>query len=98
MTATATVMARAGPAIHRSRADGDRFGLAAASWVAAVRELNVTDMGCDTAWYVAAYAARQGTDEATYTDDLGPALTPDNAGQPIGDLVTGHAHDQDPSL
>jgi len=47
--------------------------------------------------YVTAYAARQGTDEATYAGALGPALTPEQAGQAITDL-TGPGFDQDAYL
>jgi NAD(P)-dependent dehydrogenase (short-subunit alcohol dehydrogenase family) len=45
--------------------------------------------------YTAAYAARQGTDEAAYAGPAGPPLTPEQAGQAITDLVTGDAYDQD---
>jgi len=48
--------------------------------------------------YVAAYAARQGVDVATYTHGLGPALTPEHVGQAITDLVTGPGLDQDAYL
>lgn len=37
---------------------------------------------------VAAYAARQGTDEATYLAGRGPALTPEHAGKAIVGLAT----------
>ena len=36
---------------------------------------------------VAAYAQRQGVDLATYTENLGPALTPEHAGKAIVDLI-----------
>jgi NAD(P)-dependent dehydrogenase (short-subunit alcohol dehydrogenase family) len=36
---------------------------------------------------VAAYARRQGTDVASFTENLGPALTPEHAGKAIADLV-----------
>ena len=36
---------------------------------------------------VAAYARRAGTDVATYTENLGPALTPEHAGKAILDLI-----------
>jgi len=36
---------------------------------------------------VAAYAQRQGVDLATYTENLGPALTPEHAGKAILGLV-----------
>ncbi len=47
---------------------------------------------------VAGYAARQGVDVATYTEGMGPALTPGQAGQAITDLVTGPGPDQDAYL
>ncbi len=48
--------------------------------------------------YVAAYAARQGVDAAGYTGGLGPALTPEQAGRAITDLVTGPGPGQDAYL
>jgi len=45
--------------------------------------------------YTAAYAARQGTDEAAYAGAAGPPLTPEQAGQAVTHLVTGDAYDQD---
>jgi NADP-dependent 3-hydroxy acid dehydrogenase YdfG len=48
--------------------------------------------------YVAAYAARQGVDVATFTNGQGPALTPERVGQAITDLVTGAGLDQDAYL
>jgi NAD(P)-dependent dehydrogenase (short-subunit alcohol dehydrogenase family) len=48
--------------------------------------------------YTAAYAARQGTDEATYTESLGLGLTPEQVGQAIAGLVTGPGYDQDAYL
>jgi len=39
--------------------------------------------------YTAAYAARQGSDEASYIGELGLGLTPEQAGQAITGLVTG---------
>ena len=36
---------------------------------------------------VAAYARRAGTDVATYTENLGPALTPEHVGKAILDLI-----------
>ena len=48
--------------------------------------------------YVAAYAARQGVDEATYAGGLGPGLTPEQAGQAITDLATGRGSDQEAYL
>ncbi len=41
--------------------------------------------------FVAAYAARQDMDVATFTNGQGPALTPDQVGQAIIDLVTADA-------
>jgi len=43
-----------------------------------------TDLGAAA---VAAYAQRQGTDVASYSDSLGPALTPEHVGKVILDLV-----------
>jgi len=43
-----------------------------------------TDLGAAA---VAAYAQRQGVDVATYTENLGPALTPEHAGKAIVDLI-----------
>jgi len=43
-----------------------------------------TDLGAAA---VAAYAQRQGVDLATYTENLGPALTPEHAGKAILGLV-----------
>ena len=48
--------------------------------------------------YVAAYAARQGLDVATFTDGQGQALTPERVGQAIIDLVIGAGLDQDAYL
>jgi NAD(P)-dependent dehydrogenase (short-subunit alcohol dehydrogenase family) len=42
----------------------------------------------------AAYAARQGIDIATYLEGLGPALTPEQAGEAIVDLAAGLGRDQ----
>lgn len=43
----------------------------------------------------AAYAARQGIDVASFLEGFGPALTPEQAGKAVLDLVTdpGHGHD-----
>jgi hypothetical protein len=54
-----------------------------------------TDLGAVAA---AAYAARQGVDYATYLKDLGPALTPERAGEAIVDLASGPGRDQDAYL
>ena len=43
---------------------------------------------------VAGYAARQGVDLATYLDGLGPALTPEQAGEAIAGLAAGPGRDQ----
>jgi len=48
--------------------------------------------------YTAAYAARQGTDEASYIGDLGLGLTPEQAGQAITGLVTGPRTEHDAYL
>ena len=42
----------------------------------------------------AAYAARQGVDIATYLEGLGPALTPEQAGEAITGLAAGPGRDQ----
>jgi hypothetical protein len=47
---------------------------------------------------LAAYAARQGVDIATYLKGLGPALTPEQAGEAIVDLASGPGRDQDAYL
>ncbi|MGD0608306.1 MAG: SDR family oxidoreductase [Streptosporangiaceae bacterium] len=47
---------------------------------------------------VAAYAAREGADVATFLASRGPALTPGQAGQEIARLITGPGHDQDAYL
>ncbi len=47
---------------------------------------------------VAGYAARQGVDVATYTEGMGPALTPGQVGPAIIDLITGPGPDQDAYL
>ena len=43
---------------------------------------------------VAAYAARQGVDVATFVENLGAALTPDQAGEEIARLITGPGYDE----
>jgi NAD(P)-dependent dehydrogenase (short-subunit alcohol dehydrogenase family) len=47
---------------------------------------------------VAAYAARQGIDVATFLEGFGPALTPEQAGKAVIDLAAGSGHDQDSYL
>jgi NAD(P)-dependent dehydrogenase (short-subunit alcohol dehydrogenase family) len=47
---------------------------------------------------VAAYAARQGIDVATFLEGLGQALTPEQAGQAVIDLAAGSGHDHDSYL
>ena len=47
---------------------------------------------------MAAYAARQGDDIATYLSGLGPALTPEQAGKAIAGLAAGPDRDQDAYL
>jgi hypothetical protein len=42
----------------------------------------------------AAYAVRQGVDIANYLEGLGPALTPEQAGEAITGLVAGPGRDQ----
>src|SRR5215831_5419695 len=48
--------------------------------------------------YTAAYAARQGTDEASYIGELGLGLTPEQAGQAVTGLVTGPGPDHEAYL
>ena len=47
---------------------------------------------------VAAYATRQGVDIPAFLDGLGPALTPEQVGTAIVDIVTGSAEDRDAYL
>jgi NAD(P)-dependent dehydrogenase (short-subunit alcohol dehydrogenase family) len=47
---------------------------------------SATDLGATA---VAAYAAREGVDAATYQESLGPALIPEQAGQEIAGLAAG---------
>jgi NAD(P)-dependent dehydrogenase (short-subunit alcohol dehydrogenase family) len=47
---------------------------------------------------VAAYAARQGVDIATFLAGHGPALTPEQAGSAVLELVTDQSRDQDAYL
>ncbi len=54
-----------------------------------------TDLG---AAGVAAYAARQGVGIPAFLDRLGPALTPEQVGTAIADIVTGSADDRDAYL
>lgn len=42
----------------------------------------------------AAYAAREGVDAATFLENLGPALSPERAGQEIAGLITGPGFDE----
>jgi hypothetical protein len=48
--------------------------------------------------FAAAYAAREGADAAARVGGLGPALTSEQVGQAITDLVTGDGYDQDAYL
>jgi NAD(P)-dependent dehydrogenase (short-subunit alcohol dehydrogenase family) len=43
---------------------------------------------------VAAYAAREGVDAATFLENRGPALTPGQAGKGIAGLIIGPGHDE----
>jgi hypothetical protein len=54
-----------------------------------------TDLG---AAGVAAYAARQGVDVPTFLDGFGPALTSEQVGTAIVDIVTGPGDDRDANL
>lgn len=47
---------------------------------------------------VAAYAAREGVDVATFLQSRGPALTPDRAGEEIVRLIAGPGYDEDAYL
>jgi NAD(P)-dependent dehydrogenase (short-subunit alcohol dehydrogenase family) len=52
---------------------------------------SATDLGATA---VAAYAAREGVDAATYQESLGPALIPEQAGQEIAGLAAGSGSDE----
>ena len=54
-----------------------------------------TDLGAGA---VAAYAARQGVGIPVFLDDRGPALTPEQVGTAIVDIVTGSADERDAYL
>ncbi|HEY2080056.1 MAG TPA: SDR family oxidoreductase [Streptosporangiaceae bacterium] len=54
-----------------------------------------TDLGAAA---VAAYAARQGVDIPAFLNGLGPALTPEQVGTAIVDIVTGPGDDRDAYL
>ena len=54
-----------------------------------------TDLG---AAGVAAYAARQGVDVATFLERRGPAITAEGVGRAVVDLATGDGHDRDAYL
>jgi NADP-dependent 3-hydroxy acid dehydrogenase YdfG len=54
-----------------------------------------TDLGATA---VAAYAARRGVDVPAFLDGLGPALTPEQVGTAILDIVTGSGEGQDAYL
>jgi len=45
---------------------------------------------------VAAYAERQGMDVASYRESLGPALTPDQVGKAILDVIASPAPGEGP--
>jgi len=55
----------------------------------------VTDLGARA---VAAYAARAGADVATYTQSMGPAVTPEHAGKAVIDLLTAAVPEADSYL
>jgi NAD(P)-dependent dehydrogenase (short-subunit alcohol dehydrogenase family) len=66
------------------------------SFVSVLPQLTpATDLGAAA---VAAYAARQGMDTATYLQAAGPVLTAEQAGQAITSLATGAAGGQDAYL
>jgi NAD(P)-dependent dehydrogenase (short-subunit alcohol dehydrogenase family) len=70
-------------------AERDRLGI---RFVSVLPQLTpATDLGAPA---VAAYAARQGVDLATYLDGLGPALTPEQAGEAVAGLAAGPGRDQ----
>jgi hypothetical protein len=52
----------------------------------------------DWAWPESPPAARQGVGIPAFVDRLGPALTPEQVGTAIADIVTGSADDRDASL
>jgi NAD(P)-dependent dehydrogenase (short-subunit alcohol dehydrogenase family) len=56
------------------------------------RLTSATDLGLDA---IAAYAARQGEDVATFLEKAGPMLTPEQAGKSIVALATDPDHDRD---
>jgi NAD(P)-dependent dehydrogenase (short-subunit alcohol dehydrogenase family) len=67
-------------------AESDRAGLGI-TFISVLPQLTpATDLG---ALAVAAYAARQGTDVAGFLAERGPALTPEQVGHAIVELVTG---------
>lgn len=54
-----------------------------------------TDLGAAA---VTAYASHQGVDTASFLDDLGPTLTPEQVGKAIVDLIIDPGYDQDAYL
>jgi NAD(P)-dependent dehydrogenase (short-subunit alcohol dehydrogenase family) len=76
-------------------AESDRNGLGI-SFTSVLPQLTpATDLGRAA---VAAYAARQGVDVATFIEQRGPALTPEQVGKAIVDLASGPGHDRDAYL
>jgi NADP-dependent 3-hydroxy acid dehydrogenase YdfG len=70
-------------------AESERAGLGI-TFAALLPQLTpATDLG---AVAVAAYAKRQGIDTATALERFGPALTPDQVGKAVVDLVTDPSH------
>ena len=66
--------------------ESDRAGLGI-RFVSLLPQLTpATELGAAA---VAAYAARQGTDEATFLAGRGPALTPEHVGKAVLDIATG---------
>jgi len=73
--------------------ESERAGLGI-RFVSVVPQLTpATELGAAA---VAAYAQRAGTDLASYTENLGPALTPEHAGKAIVDLIEAPASGEGP--
>ena len=74
-----------------ARAEAEREGLAIRFTCVLPTLTPATGLGAPA---VAAYAARQGVDVATFLDRLGPTLTPEQVGRAIVDLANEPRHDQ----
>jgi NAD(P)-dependent dehydrogenase (short-subunit alcohol dehydrogenase family) len=71
-------------------AESERNGLGIRFTTVLPQLTPATDLG---AVAVAAYAARQGSDLPAFLRDMGPALTPEQAGKAVVDLVVGPGYD-----